>query len=140
MLFFGILFLIGGIGLVIFGNYANSSVDLQLESLFRHGVRDPGNTFVYIGIALAVIGLLMLFTRARKSRNNQTESPSSPSGKYCVRCGKSIQINAVFCPYCGSAQEKEASSFSAASTGTSPSAPADNSLDSFFDNDSTPST
>ncbi|MBM4285955.1 MAG: zinc-ribbon domain-containing protein [Deltaproteobacteria bacterium] len=41
------------------------------------------------------------------SQTFTTTPPSSPAWGYCVHCGKSLEKDFVFCPYCGRRQREE---------------------------------
>lgn len=62
----GIIALIAGIGCAVYGYSLNNSVEAQLESLFSKGSVDPGNVYLYIGIGVAVLGLIILLVKGKK--------------------------------------------------------------------------
>lgn len=68
MVIIGIIALIAGVGLAIYGNSLNNNVEAQIESLFSAGQVNPGNTWLYIGIAVGVIGLILLVVGISKSK------------------------------------------------------------------------
>ena len=67
---FGIFMLIMGVLSAIFGSAMNNDVDLQMEALFEHGTTNPGDPFVYIGVVVATIGLILFITGLAKSRRD----------------------------------------------------------------------
>ena len=66
MVGFGIISLILGVISIVYGNSQNNDVEAQLESMFSNGTTNPGDTFLYVGIALAVLGLILLFVGMSK--------------------------------------------------------------------------
>lgn len=62
----GIIALVAGIGCAIYGNTLNNSAEAQLESLFTKGSVNPGNTYLYIGIGVAVLGLIIILVNSKK--------------------------------------------------------------------------
>ena len=67
----GIFALILGVVLAVMGRAQNNDMEAQLESLFDNGTANPGDTFLYIGIAVAVVGLILLIVGLSKKKNNQ---------------------------------------------------------------------
>lgn len=73
----------------------NNSVGFDLASFWL--------IFVYVGIALLIVGLLILLGGYRSVEKSSTdlETPTHPvSKKLCPECGKDITFQAV-CPNCG---------------------------------------
>ena len=68
MLALGVIMLIGGIISAVFGNMQNNSLESQFNSFMSSGKVNPGDTFLYIGIAVAVIGLIFLIIGAVKKK------------------------------------------------------------------------
>jgi len=66
MTILGILALIAGIACAVYGNSLNNDLGAQLESLLSKGSSNPGDTFLYIGIAVAVVGLILLIVGSKK--------------------------------------------------------------------------
>ena len=50
------------------GNAQNNDMEAQLESIFSNGTSNPGDTFLYIGIAVAVVGLILLIVGLTKNK------------------------------------------------------------------------
>ena len=66
----GILSLIAGVAMAIYGNNLNSSFEAQLSSFFNNGTVNPGNTFLYGGIALAVVGCILLIVGLTQKKHS----------------------------------------------------------------------
>lgn len=65
----GIVFFIAGVISAIYGNNLNNDMDARLRSLFEAGKRNPGNMWIYIGIAIAIVGLVMFLTGNKRSKS-----------------------------------------------------------------------
>lgn len=61
-LLLGLLFSCGGIGSIIYGNNMNNSVEAQWDSFWNNGSTDPGTTWIIIGAAAVVVGIIMLMS------------------------------------------------------------------------------
>lgn len=59
MWIFGIILMICGIGSSIYGSMLNNDFDSQIRSAFMNGYTNPGSMWLYIGITVAVIGLVL---------------------------------------------------------------------------------
>ena len=57
-----------GVALAVMGNAQNNDMEAQLESIFSNGTSNPGDTFLYIGIAVAVVGLILLIVGLTKNK------------------------------------------------------------------------
>ena len=68
MTVFGIIFLLAGIAAAFYGTMLNNDIESQMESIFRDGQTDPGNIFLFVGIAVALIGLLMFIKGLSKKK------------------------------------------------------------------------
>ena len=68
MLILGLLMLAGGIAAAIYGNNLNNDVTAQLESMFSDGKANPGDVWLYAGIAVAVVGAILLIARLFKKK------------------------------------------------------------------------
>ena len=66
----GLISLLAGIALALYGNSLNNSVSAQLNSLFSSGNVNPGNIWLYGGVALAVIGLVLLVIGKKQNTEN----------------------------------------------------------------------
>ena len=66
----GIISLIAGVAMAIYGNSLNNSIEAQLNSLFSSGTVDPGNIFLYGGITLAVVGCILLIVGLTQKKNS----------------------------------------------------------------------
>lgn len=121
MIAFGIFMLIGGIISAIYGVYLNNDVSSQLESFFSSGNTNPGDIFLYIGIIVAVLGVVFIFIGSVKNSNRQRPQyppygmppqyptygvpvqPQAPvQAAFCSNCGTKLDTDAKFCPGCGS--------------------------------------
>lgn len=60
MMVLGIIALIAGVISAIYGNSLNNSLEAQLGSLLHHGTTNPGDPFLYAGIAIAVVGVVLI--------------------------------------------------------------------------------
>lgn len=58
-LFMGVVALIVGIALAAYGNSLNNDWEAQLASLWNNGTTNPGDTWLYLGLAVAVVGLVL---------------------------------------------------------------------------------
>ncbi len=68
MVVLGVIALIGGIISAVFGNMQNNDLEAQFNSFFNNGSANPGDVFIYIGIAAAVIGVLLIIIGAVKKK------------------------------------------------------------------------
>ncbi|WP_167957880.1 DUF3185 family protein [Anaerosporobacter faecicola] len=66
MTLLGILFLLVGAGLAIYGYSLNNSVEAQLESFFSNGSTNPGTIFIIIGIVVAVLGIVFILKKKKQ--------------------------------------------------------------------------
>ena len=60
--------MIAGIGSAIYGSSLNNDIEAQLESVFSNGSANPGDTWLYVGIAAAVIGLVLVVVSIIKKK------------------------------------------------------------------------
>lgn len=65
----GIIVLLAGVAMTLYGNSLNNSIEAQLSSLFTSGAVNPGNTWLYGGIALAVVGGILLIAGLTQRKN-----------------------------------------------------------------------
>ncbi|MEG0833092.1 MAG: DUF3185 family protein [Oscillospiraceae bacterium] len=65
MFIFGIVLLLGGIGLTVYGFVQNSSLEAQLGSFLSSGSVDPGTMFIVIGVVAALVGIALLFKKKK---------------------------------------------------------------------------
>lgn len=70
MLIIGIICTVLGIAGIIYGNYMNSSLEMQLSSLWDYGVSDPGNIFMILGGVGIAVGLVLIFMWYSKNKKN----------------------------------------------------------------------
>lgn len=128
MLFFGILFgILGAVG-YFYGNSMNNDAEAQLKSFFETGKTNPGDPFKYIGIALIVLGVLLILASIIRSasksgrskdasvtvmyqqpyyvpaQNNMPPAAQNPAqGRVCGACGCANPPANTFCAQCGAA-------------------------------------
>ena len=68
IIFFGLIFIAGGVGLFIYGNNMNNNITAQLTSLFNTGSTNPGSVYITIGIVVGILGLIMFIAGILKKR------------------------------------------------------------------------
>ena len=56
----GAFIIVLGIASAVYGNYLNNDFETQLGNLFETGRTNPGDVFMIIGIAVGVVGLILL--------------------------------------------------------------------------------
>ena len=62
LILFGIIIMLGGGGLIIYGNHLNDNFKSQVESIFTSGTTNPGNAWIIAGAVALLIGLLLTIT------------------------------------------------------------------------------
>jgi hypothetical protein len=62
---FGIIALVAGVALMIYGMNASHSMADQMSNTFRGRFTDNTNWYIYGGIALGLCGLLMVVMRGK---------------------------------------------------------------------------
>lgn len=60
MIILGIILILAGAASYLYGNALNRDIEAQLTALFSTGSLNSGNPFIYAGIAIFVIGLLIM--------------------------------------------------------------------------------
>ncbi|MFV0480662.1 MAG: DUF3185 family protein [Campylobacteraceae bacterium] len=68
MFYLGIIIAVAGIAALIFGNNMNNNIEQQVTSIFQQGVVNPGEPFVYGGIAAIVLGVILILFAFYKKR------------------------------------------------------------------------
>ena len=63
----GVIMIIAGIISAIYGSSLNNDIEAQLYSALTDGRMNPGNIWLYGGIAILVIGIIIVVTRMRKN-------------------------------------------------------------------------
>ena len=77
MIIFGIVIVILGVVSAVYGNHLNNDFEVQLENLFETGTTDPGDIFMFVGIAAAVVGLILfVMGLIKRTKNNPLRSDS----------------------------------------------------------------
>ncbi|MCL2138037.1 MAG: DUF3185 family protein [Treponema sp.] len=72
MILFGVILSIAGIASLIWGIYANNSLEQQFSSVMSGGSGNPGTIFIIIGAVVLVIGIVLLimgYTKKSKKSN-----------------------------------------------------------------------
>lgn len=64
----GIILLLGGIASAIYGSHLNNDLESQMESFFTSGAANPGDIWLYAGIGVAVLGVIIVIARLIKKR------------------------------------------------------------------------
>lgn len=68
MFILGILLAVLGAGSLVYGFAQNNSLEAQFTSFFSSGAVNPGTTWIIIGAAAAVLGIvLMIIGKRRRS-------------------------------------------------------------------------
>ncbi len=62
MLVLGVILMLTGGGLWIYGDKMNHDVDTVLRSVLESGETEPGSVFITIGIILIIIGAVMVIS------------------------------------------------------------------------------
>ncbi len=66
MTILGVILLIAGVISAVYGGILNNSIEAQLESLLTKGSANPGSVWLYVGIAAAVIGVILIVVGLKK--------------------------------------------------------------------------
>ena len=70
MVILGILLLLGGIASAGYGILQNNDLEAQLASVFTKGSANPGTIWIIAGVAVAVIGLVLLIVGLSKKKKS----------------------------------------------------------------------
>lgn len=110
MLAAGIVFIILGIISAVVGNSMNNNMDMQFESFFENGQVDPGDIFLYLGLGLILLGIILVIAGIARNAQKSSMPPlamygaSSGSQTFkCCRCGYTGFYSKT-CPVCKSKQ------------------------------------
>ena len=68
MLIVGIIMLVAGIASAIYGSSLNNSLEAQFESMLKNGSANPGNVWLYLGIGVAVVGVILIIVNFVKKK------------------------------------------------------------------------
>ncbi len=60
MIVVGILLTIAGIGMAFYGNKINNDIGSQLYAVLSDGTVNPGNVWIYFGVATILIGVILI--------------------------------------------------------------------------------
>ena len=71
MKFLGIILSILGCLSSIYGINLNNSFEAQLTSLFSNGSKNPGTTWIVIGVIIAIIGIVLILKKTKNSTDIQ---------------------------------------------------------------------
>lgn len=74
---FCICMLIVGVVLAVFGNQQNNDLEAQLSSLWNNGTANPGDLWIYVGIAVAIVGLVLTVIGIINMNNGGSEDTTS---------------------------------------------------------------
>ena len=78
-----ILGILGAVG-VFYGVSMNNDMEAQLEYFFTYGKKNPGNGWIIIGAALAVIGVLMIILSKIKEGKDSAKEEKTIGGEQGV--------------------------------------------------------
>lgn len=81
---YGVCALAVGFVLALYGNYQNNDLEAQLSSLWYNGTANPGDVWLYAGIAVAVVGLVVLIIGI-KNYNQGTGETKGDAGSSAWR-------------------------------------------------------
>ena len=108
ILFFGFLFLAGGVVSLIYGYNLNNNMEAQWNAVFNSASVDPGTPWIIGGIIAAVFGLVLIIfalfnasTSDAKRCTTQDDESRQSAVSYCPNCGTKIGENTYFCTKCG---------------------------------------
>lgn len=68
MVIIGVILMVLGVGSAVFGFMQNNSLEAQLTSIFSSGRANPGTTWIVIGIAALVVGIILMIIGLRKKK------------------------------------------------------------------------
>ncbi len=68
MVFLGLLAIIAGVAGALYGNSLNNDLESQVMSFLNTGAGNPGDIYMYIGIAVGVVGLILLIVGLTKRK------------------------------------------------------------------------
>ena len=69
MVIIGVILMVFGVGSAVFGYMQNNSLEAQLTSILGSGRLNPGTTWIVIGAAALVVGIVLLILGLRKKKN-----------------------------------------------------------------------
>lgn len=69
MVIIGVILMVLGIGSAVFGYMQNNSLEAQFSSFLKNGSVNPGTTWIVIGAAALVVGIILLIIGLRKKKN-----------------------------------------------------------------------
>lgn len=101
---FGVLFVIAGLISTIYGYYLNNSFEAQLSYLWNTGRTNPGTIFIVVGIAAAILGIviaILSYTNKTSDANESKTAIEERVQKRCPSCGAIVDENSYFCSVCG---------------------------------------
>lgn len=105
----GVIGVAGGVMCYI-GKHMNSDMERQLTSYWNTGNKDgTGDILFYIGVALIIIGLIMIVVNIVQyyqpsentgSVNSEENNENENRPMYCKKCDSPISFGNIYCPVC----------------------------------------
>lgn len=74
MIIAGIICIIAGIILLIYGNSLNNDLSAQLMSVLQSGKGNPGTIWIIFGVAVAIVGVGLLLIGLKKKNSNSNNN------------------------------------------------------------------
>jgi DNA-directed RNA polymerase subunit RPC12/RpoP len=110
MTIFGVIFVLSGIGSIIYGVNLNNNLASQLKSLWNSGSTNPGTTYIIIGVIAIIVGLIMIYAGLEKDKEkrriiqksmDKNEDIEIDGSWVCSNCGTSNNSFYSNCERCG---------------------------------------
>jgi len=110
MTILGIIFVLSGIGSIIYGVDQNNRLSSQISSLLNRGTTNPGTTFIIIGVVAIIVGIILVFAGIEKDKEknriirksmDKNEDIEIDDEWICSKCGKTNNICFSVCEKCG---------------------------------------
>ena len=128
MIVLGIIIILFGGGLWIYGDNMNNDMNTVMDSFFNSGKTNPGSSLVNIGIVVMIVGAILVLCGIiniiiANNRSKPTydipkiicpfcKSATSSSSSFCTKCGKFFEemhndfaISTIKCGNCGTENE-----------------------------------
>lgn len=81
----GIVMIIGGFVSIILGNNTNNDFESQFNSFWEYGQTNPGDTWIYVGICLIVIGVILVIYGFISNRNTTIRDAHDTGNAYMTK-------------------------------------------------------